>query len=215
MKNKAYSLITAFLLSIAVLCACSADSGDTAGTANAAADAVGPNLSQIKEICELATLECYYHNVAKSVKESGSGLLHIGEKDRDFWIEYSGCAKFGIDVSKVTMVLNGNQLTITLPPARLLGMSDYTFSEDSFISSDDGFNKNPITADDQTRAVAEANQQLEEMFSRDEAMLIRAQDRAKLLIESYIKKISELTQTEYVIQWELEDNTPADSPSQP
>ena len=38
-----------------------------------------PDIAQIRTICELATLECYYHNVAKSVKEKGSGLLHIGE----------------------------------------------------------------------------------------------------------------------------------------
>ena len=32
-----------------------------------------PDISQIRSICELATLECYYHNVAKSIKEKGKG----------------------------------------------------------------------------------------------------------------------------------------------
>lgn len=104
-----------------------------------------PDISQIRSICELATLECYYHNVAASTKEKGKGISHIGEKDREFWIEYSGVAKLGVNMSKVDMEVNGKDIVITIPKAELLGLSDYTFSEDSYISEDDGINKNPIT----------------------------------------------------------------------
>ena len=48
-----------------------------------------PDITQIRSICNLSTLECYFHNVAKSKKEAGSFL----EKDREFWIEYTGTAK--------------------------------------------------------------------------------------------------------------------------
>ena len=48
---------------------------------------VEPKASQMKSICELATMECYYHNVAKSTKTKGTGLTHVGEKERKFWIE--------------------------------------------------------------------------------------------------------------------------------
>ena len=37
-----------------------------------------PDLGRVQSICELATLECYYHNVAKSTKEPGRGLFHFG-----------------------------------------------------------------------------------------------------------------------------------------
>ena len=87
-----------------------------------------PDISQIRSICELATLECYYHNVAKSIKEKGKGLSHIGEKERVFWIEYSGVARFGINVSKVTMETKGNEILITIPKAELLGLSDHAFA---------------------------------------------------------------------------------------
>ena len=60
-----------------------------------------PDLAQIRSICDLATLECYYHNVAKSTKEKGSGLAHLGEKERKFWIEYTGVVKIGIEMSDV------------------------------------------------------------------------------------------------------------------
>ena len=35
---------------------------------------IEPQLEQITSVCKLATLECYYHNVAKSKKSAGSGI---------------------------------------------------------------------------------------------------------------------------------------------
>lgn len=160
-----------------------------------------PNILQIKSICELATLECYYHNVAKSVKEKGTGFTHIGEKEREFWIEYSGVAKFGVDVSGVSMKINGYNIEITIPKAKLLGLSDYSFMEDSYISSDDGINKNPITAENQTEAVASAEEDVWQKFANDNTMLLRAQDNAQRLIENYINQLGEISGRNYQITW--------------
>lgn len=169
-----------------------------------------PDISQIRSICELATLECYYHNVAKSIKEKGKGLSHIGEKERVFWIEYSGVARFGINVSKVTMETKGNEILITIPKAELLGLSDHAFAEGSYISSDDGFNKNPITSENQTEAVAAAEEDIREMFAKDDAILSKAQDNAKKLIENYIRQLGQLSKIEYEITWNYEENIPAE-----
>ena len=78
-----------------------------------------PDLAQIRSICDLATLECYYHNVAKSTKEKGSGLAHLGEKERKFWIEYTGVVKIGIEMSDVKMDVNGTSVQITIPGAKI------------------------------------------------------------------------------------------------
>ena len=78
-----------------------------------------PDLAQIRSICDLATLECYYHNVAKSTKEKGSGLAHLGEKERKFWIEYTGVVKIGIEMSDVKMDVNGTSVQITIPRAKI------------------------------------------------------------------------------------------------
>lgn len=163
--------------------------------------APAPDISQIRSICELATLECYYHNVAVSTKEKGKGISHIGEKDREFWIEYSGVAKLGVNMSKVDMEVNGKDIVITIPKAELLGLSNYSFSEDSYISEDDGINKNPITPENQTQAVQEAQKQIREKFANDDAMLKRAQDRAKNLIENYINQLDEIWGAEYQVTW--------------
>ncbi|MCM1257513.1 MAG: DUF4230 domain-containing protein [Roseburia sp.] len=189
------------------LCAgCGKDSGKNDAAENTEKNteesaAPSPDISQIRSICELATLECYYHNVAISTKEKGKGLSHIGEKDREFWIEYSGVAKLGVNMSKVDMEVNGKEIVITIPKAELLGLSDYSFSEDSYISEDDGINKNPITPENQTQAVQKAQGDIRQKFANDESMLMQAQERAKNLIENYINQLDEIFGAEYQIRW--------------
>lgn len=170
--------------------------------------AATPNLSQIRSICNLATLECYYHNVAKSVKEAGSGLSHLGETDRAFWIEYTGIAKIGIDMSEVHMTVEGEHVAVFIPNAKLLSIdiSETDLNESSYISSGDSwFNKNKITAEDQTNAIHEAQQKMAESVRNNTALLLNAQDRAKDLIENYILQLGELSGIKYVIEWQYED----------
>ena len=164
-----------------------------------------PDLSQIRNICELATLECYFRNVAKSVKEKGTGVSHWGEKDRTFWIEYTGIAKIGIDMAKVTMQVDGNNVIITLPEAEILSYKVDEITENSYITSPDSwFNKNPITAEEQTAAVEQAQAEMKSNVENNSALFIRAQDRAKKLIENYITQLGEASGVEYQIIWKYE-----------
>lgn len=214
MKNKLILVAITCIFSFMVLYGCSKDDESRISEAEKLQESEEvsnkniPDISQVREICELATLECYYHNVAKSTKEKGSGLSHIGEKERKFWVEYNGVVKLGIETSKVNMIRDGNKIIITVPKAKVLGMSDYSFVEDNYISSDDGLNKNKITAEDQTKALADANEQIRQLFSNDEALLARAQTRAKELIENYINQLNEMSKTDYEIEWIYEDNNP-------
>lgn len=215
MKKKIVLFVISCIL-LFLMCSCSSqeenhvpvisETTDAEETPEENIDIKSPELSQIRSICELATLECYYHNVAKSIKEKGTGISHIGEKERVFWIEYSGTAKFGIDASKVKMEVTDTQIEITIPQAKLLGLSDYSFTEDSYISSDDGINKNPISAENQTEAVAAAEADIKQLFANDDTMLIRAQDNAKKLIENYIKQLGEISGVNYQITWYYEEN---------
>lgn len=160
-----------------------------------------PDITQIRSICNLATLECYYHNVAKSQKAADS----IFEKDREFWIEYTGIAKIGIDMSDVNMVIKGNNITITLPNAELLDIDIYEINEKSYIKSADGWiKKNKITAEDQTEAINLAQTKMANSVKSNKMLLLNAQDRAKELIENYIKKLGEASNIEYQIKWKCE-----------
>lgn len=166
-----------------------------------------PDITQIRSICNLATLECYYHNVAKSKKVSDSWF----KKDREFWIEYTGIAKIGIDMSKVNMEISGNNITVTLPNAELLDIDirENDLNEESYIKSADGWIKNKITADDQTAAINSAQIEMSESVKSNKSLLLNAQDRAQELIENYIKKLGEISNIEYQIKWIYEDSTEA------
>ncbi len=163
-----------------------------------------PELDQVKTICELATLECYYHNVARSEKLSGEGISHWGEKDRKFWIEYDGIVKVGIDMNAVDMKVDGNVVSVSLPDAKILDISIDTnsYNEDSIIESEDALiNKNKITADDMTLAVNTAQAQMKEEAENNSTIMGNAKKRAKDMIESYIKNLGEVTGQNYEIRW--------------
>ena len=164
------------------------------------------DFSGIKSICELATLKCYYHNVAKSEKPAGTGIWHFGEKDRQFWIEYTGTVKLGIDMSKVQMKVNGTDVTVTIPEAEVqqVNVDDDSYNSDSYIFSEDGINKNEITAEDATGAVENARNEMIKTAEENTALLVNAQERAKKMIENYIMQLGETTGTEYQITWKYE-----------
>lgn len=173
------------------------------GCSNKKAKIEEPDILQVRNICNLATLDCYYHNVAKSEKKADVGIGHIGEKDRTFWIEYTGIARLGINMSNVEMIINGENIEITMPEAEVLKITidKTTLSEESFISSHDGWNSNKITADDQTQAINNAQQEMERTVKNNSSLLLTAQNRAKMLIENYINQLGEVAGITYNIQW--------------
>lgn len=158
-----------------------------------------PKVSQMKSICELAVMECYYHNVAKLKEEDAEGILWW-KKDKHFWIEYSGIVKLGIDASLVTIEVNGTQITITLPEAKVLGckVDSTSLQEDSYIVD---VKSATISAEDEVKAFAVAQQQLEEDAASNRALLAEAQQRAQTLLEEYIINIGNALGKEYSIRW--------------
>lgn len=158
-----------------------------------------PQLSQIKSICELAVMECYYHNVAKFLEEDASGILWW-KKDKRFWIEYSGVVKYGINVSLVSIEVNDSQITITLPEAELQScmVDSSSLTRDSYIVDK---NSADIEAEDETFAFAQAQKKLEEFASNDKTLLAEAQFRAQTLLRDYITNLSSASGKTYTIKW--------------
>lgn len=185
-----------------------ADKGETtealAGTGEMIDETTAPQLDKVKMICELATLECRYHNVAKSVKEAGTGLSHIGEKERIFWIEYTGIAEISFRIEELKMEQDGTNITITLPEPQVTCRVDSdSWTPDSYVISDDQWiQKNPITADDQTRAVNEAQTAMEENIRNNSSLLNTAKLQARELIENYITQVGEAAGVTYTVNWE-------------
>lgn len=158
-----------------------------------------PNVSQMRSICELAVMECYYHNVAKFKEEDAEGILWW-KKDKHFWIEYSGIVKLGIDAALVSMEVNGTQIKITLPKPKVLSckVDSKSLNEKSYIVDIDSA---AIKAEDEVKAFATAQQQLEESAASNLALLAEAQQRVQELLKGYIINIGNAVGKEYTIQW--------------
>ena len=170
-----------------------------------------PETSQMKAICELAVMDCYYHNVAKYELKDAEGFLWWTQ-DKNFWIEYSGVVTLGVDVSRVTVEVDGTKVTISIPAAEVLSctVDSSSLTEDSFIVAQDSA---AIEAEDEVYAFADAQAKLEETASQDTALLASAQQQAQQLLEDYITNIGKATGKSYSIEWIYldENNVPVGS----
>ncbi len=156
--------------------------------------------TDIHAICELATIKCYYNNVAKIDKSKDN----IFQKNRKMWIEYEGEAVIGIDMSKLKIKIAGKNINITMPQAEILSINPIreTLNEKSYVVSMDGFLfKNKITTEDQEAAITKGQIEMENAVKENSALFIQAKNRAKELIGNYITKLSDITGIEYVINW--------------
>lgn len=197
--------ILLLIASLLALCAC--------GDASVPPATEEPQITQMRTICELATMDCYYHNVAKYYeKDAEKGILGLGKKDKKFWVEYSGEVTIGLDATLVALQVSGDQVTITIPPAKVLGAKVYSDSltTDSYIIDKDSAD---ITAEDQTRVFENAQADMLDQASNDHLLLFNAQQRAQMLLEDYVTNIGNAIGVTYQINWIYldENGKPIDS----
>ena len=160
-----------------------------------------PEFTQLKGICQLGVMECYYHNVAKCKEEKPAGF-HPFWKGKHFWVEYSGIVRLGIDAGKVE-ILNIDEngvVTISIPDAKVLSckVDSATLNADSFIVASDSAS---VSGETETYVVALAQEQLQQKALNDSALLLSAQTQAQTLIEEYVKSVGKGFGKEYVIEW--------------
>ena len=168
------------------------------------------DFSGVTSVCELATLKCYYHNVAKAETEA-SGIfakwLKTGYKK--IWTEYSGIIEYGIDISQVTVSEPDKDgvVTVTIPDAQVLNVD---VDEDSLGTplTDTGF-LTSITTEEKTTTLAGAQEAMEQQAKENTEILAQAKARAKTLIEEYIKNVGEGIGEEYTVEWK--DAEPSES----
>lgn len=187
-------IISIFLVIISLLLTTSCNTNKTD---------VKPELTQMRAICELATLECYYHNVAK-FKQEGKNWWN---KDKHFWVEYDGVVKIGIDASLIEISVDENDtVTITIPQAKVLGctVNSESLKQASYIVDSKSAK---ITAEDETMAVKQAENKMLEAASSDNALLKNSQERAKELLKNYVDNIGSCVGKQYNIIWK--DISPA------
>lgn len=171
--------------------------------------------SSVSDICELATLRSYYHNVA-IYEEQPEGaakvisdiltwpfnnLLKTGYKQ--FWLEYSGIVEIGIDNKTDRVLINnpddGGVVDVYVPDAKVLNVDA---DESSFSDPlDETGLFASITAKERTAAYSKAQESMRQEAENDQALLRRAKNNAKLLLENYIINLGKAVGVEYTINW--------------
>ena len=174
-------------------------------------------ISEMREIAELATVDCYFHNVAKSDRELNPEWYEFWEKkNMRFWVEYEGIVTIGIDVSKLRVeVSDDNVVTITLPEAVVLDaiVNENSLTGDSFYFDPKAKKPSP---EEQTEAFRQAQNEMKETAEKNQALLANARANAKELLKNYVKSIGDAVGVEYTIVWKYpEDVGRIDAPEPP
>ena len=196
-----------FLVMALVLCSCgksnSTDENDAAWRSVEKAAIKTPDTMQIRAVCNLATLECVYHNVARSEKKKGSGLNNLLKADRKYWVEYSGTVKLGVDMAKGDIKVEDGTIIVYMPDAEILSIEEDPSSEKEPITDKDKsfIMKNPIQSDDITETIKSSQESVKEQIMNNTSLLRDAKERAKKLIENYIRQIEDAIGAEYKIEW--------------
>lgn len=167
-----------------------------------------PQEEQVKTICQLAVLECEYHNLAKYQDGQKVERFLWMTKGKRFWVEYSATAVLGIDADQVSMELQGDVVSITLSRARVLHckVNGDSLSKDSYIVDKDSA---PVTAQDEVAAFRDAQDGLQKTVEADNNMMNLAQKRAEELLRNYVNSLAKATGTEYQVEFHYmeEDET--------
>ena len=158
------------------------------------------DISQMQSICELATLECYYHNTAKLDSEKQVLFWNTSKK---LWIEYSGVVKLGVNLDKLEMEVEDNIVTLTLPDAKVLDckVDETSLSDEAFYSETHGLGSGKVGAEEQTKAFRAAQEGMLETVKKDESLLRQAKERAQTLLEKYVDNVGDALGVEYEVCW--------------
>ena len=159
-------------------------------------------VDEMRQIAELATMNCYFHNVAKSDRELNPEWYEFWkEKTMRFWVEYEGIVTVGIDVSKLKVeVSEDNVVTITMPPAVVLDVivDESSLSSDSFYFDPNAKKPSP---EEQSEAFRQAQAEMRETAESNYALMASAQANAKELLKNYVKSVGDALDVNYKIEW--------------
>ncbi|MCR5489189.1 MAG: DUF4230 domain-containing protein [Saccharofermentans sp.] len=159
-------------------------------------------VDEMRAIANLATVDCYFHNVAKSDREMNPAWYQFWEKkNMRFWVEYDGRVTIGIDVNKLKVeVGENNVVTITMPNAVVL---DATVNEQSLTSESFYFDpkaKKP-SPEEQTEAFKQAQSNMRETAEKNPVLMANAKANAKELLRNYVNSVGEAVGVQYTIEW--------------
>ncbi len=177
---------------------------ETDGSEENDVEIIYPEESQIQYICNLATMECYYHNVARGTVAAGTGVPHWGEEDTVFWVEYDATVTLGIDASRISMDMRDGIIYIYMPPVTILGGVDIdpdSISDPVYPPHRAFTNDVDISSEDVYAAMSNAEEIISNQIMGDPVLLNSAHEQAVNIIQGYIDQLEELSGVHYEVHF--------------
>lgn len=170
------------------------------------------NYSSVSAICELATLRCYYHDVAIYEEKSDGSIvteiltwpfntwLNLGYKRS--WQEYSGIVEIGIKANQVQVNKPNAQgvVEVYIPDAEVLSI-DAVLDTLSDPIEETGKLTRSVSSEERAEAYAASQNNMKEEAENDRVLLQRAKNNAKLILERYIINIGKGMGKDYTVKW--------------
>lgn len=155
-----------------------------------------------KNIAELSTMEYTLHNVA-TIKNDGTNLLFgINVDFKRAWFEYDGKVRVGIDASKLKISQPDSEgvVRVSMPKAQVLGTPDADEKSFSDVYCEKGLLAT-ITTYDKKDAMIQAQKDMVEAVEGDSGLMDMAEDRAKVMIENYVKGVGKANDDSYSVEF--------------
>ena len=146
--------------------------------------------------------DCYRFFEPYLAGTEASGLFKwLGTGYKKIWTEYSGIVELGIDVNRVSVSKPDSRgvVKIAIPDAEILNVDLDEASMGEPLTDTGFFTK--ITKEEETAALAEAQKNMEETARSNSALLAQAKERAKNVIEGYVKNVGEQLGEKYTVEW--------------
>ena len=127
-------------------------------------------------------------------------VIYYGKKIKIF-----GSVTLGIDSSKLDVKVDGENVKIHIPEAKVLSSKP---NPDSITKDSYYYAKNSAIADadDQTKAYKKAEKEMEKTAANDTVLLAQAQQRVQSMLEDYVKNMGTMLGKEYTITWDIKEN---------
>lgn len=158
------------------------------------------DLSGIKEVASMTTVEALYHGVAKYTDdlEGLEGIWTHGYKKA--WREYDASVSYGIDASKVSTSRQGNVVTVKMPRATLTKDPRVVNSGDLLV--DTGI-FTEFTKQDEKTMMASAEEDAKTECENDTTLINRATENAQKIMERWVQSMGKSYGEDLKVEFEI------------
>lgn len=139
---------------------------------------------RLTAVSELATLEYHYTNMGKFENQVDFYGWKVPLTRKRFIVSYDGILKAGIDAAQIAATVKGDEIFLTLPPAKILSHEIDNSSMEIFDETTNIFN--PLVISDYT-GFAEDQRVMVEQRAIEKGLLAEAEQKAMNSVEQLLR----------------------------